>query len=59
MMSIFDVLYNGILLHIITIMFENIHLYNQQLLGVYLCHTNCIHTDHSRHNCFIMSSRVT
>ena len=53
MMSIFDVMYNGILLLIITIIFENIHLYNQQLLGVYLCYTNCMNTDYSRRNCFI------
>ena len=51
-MNIFDVMYNGILLHIIAIIFENIHLYNQQLLGVYLCYTNCMNTDYSRRNCF-------
>ena len=46
MMNIFDVMYNGILLHIIAIIFENINLYNQQLLGVYLCYTNCMNTDY-------------
>ena len=34
-MILFDVMYNSILLHIIAIIFENIHLYNQQLLRVY------------------------
>ena len=44
----FDVMYHGILLHIIAIIFENIHLYNQQLLGVYQCYTNCMDTDYSQ-----------
>ena len=51
-MSIFDVMYNGIILHIIAIIFETIHLHNQQLLGVYLCYTNCMNTDYSRRNFF-------
>ena len=59
MMNIFDVMYIGILLHIITIIFENIHLYNQQLLGVYLCYTNSVNTDYSRRNCFIPNFCVT
>ena len=59
MMNIFDVMYNGILLHIIAIIFENIHLYNQPLLGVYLRYTNCMNTDYNRRNCFITNFRVT
>ena len=59
MMNIFDVMYNGILLHIIVIIFENIHLYNHQLLGVYLCYTNCMNTDYSRRNYFTSNFRVT
>ena len=62
MMSIFDVMYNGILVHIydiIAIIFENMCLYNQQLLGVYLCYTSCMNTDYSRRNCFIPNFHVT
>ena len=58
-MSLFDVMYHDILLHIIAIIFENIHLYNQQLLGVCQCYANCMNTDYSRRNCFIQISRVT
>ena len=59
MINIFDVMYNGIKLHIIAIIFKKIHLYNQQLLDVYLCYTNCMNTDYNRRNCCIPSSRVT
>ena len=58
-MNIFDVMYHGILLQIIAIICENMHLYNKQLLGVYLCYTICMNTDYSRHNCCILNFRVT
>ena len=59
MINIFDVMYNGILLHIVAIIFENIHLINQQLVGVYLCYTNCMNNDYRRRNCCIPNFRVT
>ena len=58
MMSIFDVMYHGVL-HSIAIIFENIYLYNQQLLRVCLCFTNCMNTDYSSRNCFIQNFHVT
>ena len=52
-------MYNGILLHIIAIIYFLNHLYNQQLLSVYLCYTNCMNTAYSRRNCFIPNFNVT
>ena len=47
MICMFDVMYHGISQNIIINISENIGLYNQQLLGVYLCYTNYMYTDYS------------